>query len=106
MSNDVFTVDLIRYEVFELLKADGESRLHPSNKILLAVILLADNEGVATLRPKQLQRWCSSRPGGVAGLAFVRGQIAALVERGVLAPGRTELELRSMIGRRAQGVTA
>ncbi|MGP5362971.1 hypothetical protein [Brachybacterium tyrofermentans] len=102
MSGDIITIELIKSEALALLRPTEKARLHPATRLTLASILLADDEGVAVLKPKQAQRWCSSTPGGMAGLTFVRGQIDELIERGVLAPGSTELELRSMIGRRAE----
>lgn len=105
MSDDILEAQIIVAEALAVLRDNGEKRLHPGVKIALASIALADDEGVATMRPKQLQRWCGRSAQERAGAAFVDRQIEALIEAGVLAPGSTALELRSMLAYRAEAET-
>lgn len=96
-------VRLILDECMDLLKDRGESRLNADAKILLAAILFADSEGVAHLEGGQLARWCGSPTYAKAGRSFLKRRIDFLIEVGLLAPGSTLVELRSMVGRSAYG---
>lgn len=99
---DVIPAVLIADEVREVLRYTGEGAPHPDVKILLATVLFADEEGVAKLGARRLRKWCA-RPGHrTASRGYVVGRIGRLIEAGVLAPGSTPTELRSMIGRRAE----
>lgn len=98
-------VRLIWEDSTGLLKSKGDQRLHPDQKIMLAALLFADGEGIAKMGPEQLQRYCADR-GPKASRAFVQGRIDHLIQCGVLAPGSTLTELRSMFGRSAYGEVA
>jgi hypothetical protein len=98
---DVIGVQLISEEVLELLRDQGPDCLHPDTKIVLAALMLADAEGVAVLRNRSLQRWCGRKPGEFASRGFIRSRIDYLVRAGLLAPGSSPGELRSMVARQA-----
>lgn len=99
-------VRLIRSEALAVLKGNGDVRLHPDQIIMLAALLFADEEGIAYMNPKSIQRWCA-RPGQYrASERYVQRRIDAMIDAGVLAPGSTPLELRSMIGRSAYSEVA
>lgn len=88
------TVHLIEADVIALAKSP---ELHPDMRLLLASVLFADGEGVSKFRKSQLQGWCASHGRRRASARFVQSRIDALIEQGVLAPGSTPTELRSMV---------
>lgn len=99
---DTVAVELIYADALELLRDNGANRLHPDSKILLAAVLFADEEGVANLNAGALAHWCKL-PGRKRGSdRHVQQRIDVLVDVGVLAPGSTTTELRSMINRAAE----
>lgn len=97
------SVRLIWSEGIALLKKKGKGSLSVDSKIMLAALLFADDEGVAQMKPRQLARYCADWKNETASPAFLKRRIDALIEAGVLAPGSTPTELRSMIGRSAYG---
>lgn len=99
------SVRLIWDDSVALLEKKGKGSLSVDSKIMLAALLFADDEGVAQMKPRQLARYCADWKNETASPTFLRRRIAALIEAGVLAPGSTPTELRSMIGRSAYGVT-
>lgn len=94
-------VRLITDECMAVLKDRGENRLNADSKIMLATVLFADDEGVAYIEPGKLALWCGDPGNARAGRSFLKRRINHLVKAGVLAPGSTPTELRSMIGRAA-----
>lgn len=102
MKPETVPVELIYDEVLAQLRpAGGDDQIGAEAKILLAVLLFADNEGVATLKPGALRHWCGRSRRSRASTEFVARRIQHLTDAGVLAPGSTETELRSMVGRKA-----
>jgi hypothetical protein len=99
---EIIPAELIRDEAFPLLRDTGAQSLRPDSKIMLAIVMLADHEGVAYLTPEALRRWCAQPGKRRASQSFVNKRIRCLIDAGVLAPGSTATELRSMIGRRAE----
>lgn len=89
---------LIDDEVLRLVKEDS---LSLETRVLLACLLYADAEGVATFNHRRvLRRWCGRNRQMATG-GEVRAAINHLIEAGALAPGSDLLELRSMFGRAA-----
>lgn len=98
-------VRLIEDECLALLENTSETRLNTDAKIMLATIMLADDEGVAHLEGGQLARWCGEPGYARAGRGFLSRRITYLTKVGVLAPGSRPTELRSMVGRAAYAAT-
>lgn len=96
---DEVPVILLRDEVREVLRGQGTG-LHPDVRITLAALQYADDEGVAVLSPNALSRWCRLPGSDGTSQWFLAQRIDHLTEVGILAPGSTARELRSMIGRR------
>ena len=96
-------VRLIWDDCIALLRNTGEHRISVDTKILLASVLFAYNEGITRMGPRQLRRYCGDQRRKMATTEFLQGRIDNLAEVGVLAPGSTPEELRSMIGRAAYG---
>lgn len=94
-------VRLIEDECLALLENTGEDRISVDSKIILATVLLADGEGIAHLERGQLAHWCGDQRFKRASNRFLQKRIDHLVTVGVLAPGSTPTELRSMVGRAA-----
>lgn len=90
----VRAVRLIESEAISLIKSQ---EVHPDIRLVLASVLFADGEGVSTYSKGQLQRWMASHGRRRASAWFVQARIDVLIEQGVLAPGSTPLELRSMV---------
>lgn len=93
-------VEVIHDEVMRFIKY---SNAHPDQRILLASIRFADEEGVARFRKAQLQDWLAPPGRRRATASFVDRRIEALIEAGALAPGSTATELRSMIAHCREG---
>lgn len=104
--NNVAPVSVLHTEVLDVLRYTGPGRLHPGSKILLASMLFADNEGIAKLNENSLRRWCAEPGSTRASSGFLRRQIDFLTEAGVLAPGSTPTELRSMLAYRGERTIA
>ncbi|MBK0330127.1 hypothetical protein I8D64_01750 [Brachybacterium sp. MASK1Z-5] len=98
---DVVHVELITDEVMALLRAKGPEALSDDAKIILASLLFADEEGIATFGSRTVPRWLS--PGEVQ-LTYpeCRERVLHVIAAGALAPGSRRKQLRSMIGRRAE----
>ena len=94
-------IRLITAECVALLKNTGVDRLSVDTKILLAAILFADDEGIAYIQSGKLSHWCGDQRFKRASNRFLQKRIDHLVTVGVLAPGSTPTELRSMVGRAA-----
>lgn len=97
----VVGLQMISDETLRILRDHGEGAPHSDLRIALASLLFADGEGVAHLEEGALRRWCSIDGKRMSTVSFVERRIGVLVEAGVLAPGSTPTEMRSMIGRRA-----
>lgn len=98
-------VELLHDEIVAVLRSNRENeRLHPASKIVLASILFADSEGVAHLNDNSLRRWCAEPGHQRASKPYLQRQINGLIEAGVLAPGSTPTELRSMLAHRVERV--
>lgn len=96
------TVELIYADILGLLRDNGADRPQTDIKILLATVMFADEEGVAHLNDGALAYW-SRLPGRKRGSdQHVQRRIDVLIDAGVLAPGSTTTELRSMVGRAAE----
>ena len=94
-------VRLIEDECLALLENTSNVRLSLDSKILLVVSMFADDEGVAYLEPGKLALWCGDQKHERAATSFLKRKIRKLIAVGLLAPGSTPEELRSMIGRAA-----
>lgn len=96
---DVIHVQVLKAEVLEVLRAGV---LRPEAVLLLASVAFADEEGIARMSINSLRRWCGKPDGQRASKRFIQARIDDLIAAGVLAPGSTPEELRSMTARRTE----
>lgn len=96
---DTVPVELIHDDALAVLR-DRSGVLHPDTKILLASLLFSDDEGVAHVQARALGRWCALPGTSAARPEFLAQRVGVLTDGGLLAPGSTIQELRSMVGRR------
>lgn len=87
-------VQMIDAEVIAIIK---NPEVWSDVKLILASAHFADGEGISRFSKGQLARWLAMPGHRRAKAWFVESRIAALIEQGVLAPGSTPTELRSMV---------
>lgn len=93
-------VELIHAEAMRFIKNPA---VHPDQRLVVASIRFADEEGVAHFKKGQIQQWLALPGRRRATAQFVNSRIEALIEVGALAPGSTATELRSMIAHCREG---